>query len=220
MNGTAERSKWAAPLHSDAGVQFVSDIFTCKPRVACQVLARPVVCHEARRDLCRGRRFAPACSSSGAAERSRSRSSSATSAWPLRRRDRGGRFGTPASSPADRAASRRPWKRDASRPAGGASLHRLPRLPVRRHPSLLPPHRGLHTQFQDFGVSAYQRLANTEGRIIILNTPFYSPIHCAGAAGFYEEVIGIHGASAPIVVTETTCRCAGDDRCTFGLRWS
>ena len=78
----------------------------------------------------------------------------------------------------------------------------------------------LHTQFQDFGVSAYQRLGSTEGRIVILNTPFYSPTHCAGAVGFYEEVIAIHGAAAPIVVTETTCRCAGDDRCTFALRWA
>jgi hypothetical protein len=76
----------------------------------------------------------------------------------------------------------------------------------------------LHTQFQDFGVSIYQRIAPDEGRIEIIHTPFYSPVYCASACGYYEEVIAMHGG-APPVVTKTTCRCAGDDRCTFGLRW-
>jgi len=76
----------------------------------------------------------------------------------------------------------------------------------------------LHTQFQNFGVSIYQRIAESEGRIEIIHTPFYSPVYCAGAAGYYEEIIALHGGANPIV-TETACRCAGDDRCTYALRW-
>jgi len=76
----------------------------------------------------------------------------------------------------------------------------------------------LHTQFQDFGVSIYQRLGPDEGRIEIIHTPFYSPAYCASACGYYEEVIAMHGG-APSVVAHPVCRCAGDDRCRFSLRW-
>lgn len=76
----------------------------------------------------------------------------------------------------------------------------------------------LHTQFQNFSSSAYEQIDKLQGRMTIGDATCYSPLYCASAIGYYERVIAMHGGKDP-VVTETTCRCAGDPACTFELRW-
>jgi predicted hydrocarbon binding protein len=77
---------------------------------------------------------------------------------------------------------------------------------------------GLHKQFQDFGISEYQQIGETNGRMLLRDSAAFSPVYCASAPGYYTEVISLHGG-ANVSVTETTCRCAGDDLCTFEMRW-
>jgi predicted hydrocarbon binding protein len=76
----------------------------------------------------------------------------------------------------------------------------------------------LHRQFQDFGDCEYEHTTGTHGRIHIRNAVCYSPAYCASEAGYLEQVIAAHGGTAA-TVTEPACQCAGDDRCTFELRW-
>ena len=76
----------------------------------------------------------------------------------------------------------------------------------------------LHRQFQDFGDCQYERLGDTQARITIRNASCYSAAYCASEAGYLEQVIATHGGKDGKVV-ESTCQCAGDDRCTFELRW-
>ncbi len=76
----------------------------------------------------------------------------------------------------------------------------------------------LHRQFQDFGDCAYERLGDQQCRITIRNSTCFSPAYCASEAGYLEQVIATHGGKSASV-TESTCQCAGDDRCTFELRW-
>jgi len=77
----------------------------------------------------------------------------------------------------------------------------------------------LHRQFQDFGDCHYVRVGAGHCRITIRNAACYSPAYCASEAGYLEQVIETHGGKS-VSVTESTCQCAGDDRCTFELRWS
>jgi predicted hydrocarbon binding protein len=76
----------------------------------------------------------------------------------------------------------------------------------------------LHKQFQDFGDCVYEQIAETQGRISIRNAVCYSPAYCASETGYLEQVIATHGGTRAIV-SESACRCASDDRCTFELRW-
>lgn len=76
----------------------------------------------------------------------------------------------------------------------------------------------LHKQFQDFGVSTYERVDDTRGRITIRDAAVYSPVFCASAPGYYGQVIRLHGGSS-VSVVETTCVCAGHDACTYDLQW-
>ena len=76
----------------------------------------------------------------------------------------------------------------------------------------------LHRQFQDFGDCEYEHTSGTDGRINIRNAVCYSPAYCSSEAGYLEQVIAAHGGTAARV-TESACQCAGDDRCTFELRW-
>jgi predicted hydrocarbon binding protein len=76
----------------------------------------------------------------------------------------------------------------------------------------------LHKQFQDFGVSEYQQVDETHGRMLMRDAAAFSPVFCASAPGYYAEVISLHGGTR-VSVTETTCRCAGDDLCTFEMQW-
>ena len=76
----------------------------------------------------------------------------------------------------------------------------------------------LHRQFQDFGDCAYEHVGETHARITVRNAASYSPAYCASEAGYLEQVIATHGGK-DANVTESACQCAGDDRCTFELRW-
>lgn len=77
----------------------------------------------------------------------------------------------------------------------------------------------LHRQFQDFGDCQYENAGPMHCRITIRNAQCYSPAYCASEAGYLEQVIATHGGKNASV-TEPACQCAGDDRCTFELRWS
>jgi predicted hydrocarbon binding protein len=76
----------------------------------------------------------------------------------------------------------------------------------------------LHRQFQDFGDCEYEQVGPTHCRIAIRNAACFSPAYCASEAGYLEQVIATHGGKSASV-TESTCRCASDDRCTFEMIW-
>lgn len=76
----------------------------------------------------------------------------------------------------------------------------------------------LHRQFQDFGTCEYEQLGDTHGRISIRNANCYSPTYCASETGYLEQVIATHGGTSA-TIKEIACQCAGDDRCTFELKW-
>jgi len=46
----------------------------------------------------------------------------------------------------------------------------------------------------------------------------YSPIWCASALGYYEQVIVMHGGTL-VTVEEVLCQCDGDEECAFRLQW-
>jgi uncharacterized protein (TIGR02265 family) len=76
----------------------------------------------------------------------------------------------------------------------------------------------LHRQFQDFGDCVYENIGKTHGKISVRNAVCYSTAYCSSEAGYLEQVIAAHGGTSA-KVTEPACQCAGDDRCTFELRW-
>jgi hypothetical protein len=77
----------------------------------------------------------------------------------------------------------------------------------------------LHPRFQDFGTAQYERTGPTSGRMAMREYVSYSPVFCRSAIGFYEEAVTIHGGKAA-KVTESECRCRGDESCVFEIRWS
>ena len=77
----------------------------------------------------------------------------------------------------------------------------------------------LHNRFQNFGRLAYNKVGHRSGRITMQDYYEYSPVYCASALGYYEEALRIMKAPGPIVVTETSCQCAGEDMCLFELKW-
>ena len=77
----------------------------------------------------------------------------------------------------------------------------------------------LHRQFQDFGTCVYEPLGDGYARISIRDAVCYSPSYCSSEIGYLEQVITSHGGTSA-AVTESACQCAGDDRCTFELRWA
>lgn len=76
----------------------------------------------------------------------------------------------------------------------------------------------LHRQFQDFGTCEYEHVGEGHGRISVRGAVCYSPTYCTSEAGYLEQVISTHGGTS-VSVVESACQCAGDDRCTFELRW-
>lgn len=76
----------------------------------------------------------------------------------------------------------------------------------------------LHRQFQDFGTCQYEHVGEGHARISIRDAACFSPVYCSSEAGYLEQVIATHGGTAASV-TESACQCAGEDRCTFELRW-
>ena len=77
----------------------------------------------------------------------------------------------------------------------------------------------LHAQFQDFGSVVYEQSSDQGGRMIHSGYACFSPTYCSSAIGYYEEALRIHGGRN-VIVTESTCQCAGDPNCTFVMRWS
>jgi hypothetical protein len=76
----------------------------------------------------------------------------------------------------------------------------------------------LHKQFQDFGIMEYEQVGPTQGRIRVRGATCFSPAYCTSEAGYLEQVIAIHGGTAPRIA-ESTCQCANDELCTFELLW-
>jgi hypothetical protein len=77
----------------------------------------------------------------------------------------------------------------------------------------------LHSQFQDFGTAQYERMGDHGGRMIHTGYACFSPAYCSSAIGYYEEALRIHNGRN-VIVSESSCQCAGDASCTFVLRWS
>ncbi|HEY8848478.1 MAG TPA: hypothetical protein VIO12_04250 [Thermoanaerobaculia bacterium] len=77
----------------------------------------------------------------------------------------------------------------------------------------------LHAQFQDFGTAVYEKYNDQGGRMIHSGYACFSPTYCSSAIGYYEEALRIHGGRN-VIVTESSCQCAGDASCTFVMRWS
>jgi predicted hydrocarbon binding protein len=76
----------------------------------------------------------------------------------------------------------------------------------------------LHRQFQDFGTCVYEHIDQLHGRISVRDAACFSPAYCASETGYLEQVIATHGGTS-VSVTESLCKCANDDRCTFELKW-
>lgn len=76
----------------------------------------------------------------------------------------------------------------------------------------------LHVRFQDFGGVAYEELDLTRGRVSHAGAACFSPVWCASAIGYYEQALVMQSA-IPVRVDEVSCRCSGDERCTFELEW-
>ena len=76
----------------------------------------------------------------------------------------------------------------------------------------------LHDQFQDFGREEYTATSDRSGRITHHDYRCFSADYCESAAGYYEEVIRMHGGERPSV-QHTTCMGRGAEECVFDLRW-
>lgn len=77
----------------------------------------------------------------------------------------------------------------------------------------------LHAQFQDFGRVECHQLDATACEMRHVAARCYSPIYCASALGYYEQVVIMHGGN-DVTADETACACGGADCCVFRLRWS
>ena len=76
----------------------------------------------------------------------------------------------------------------------------------------------VHHELQDFGTARYERLRAREGRILLTGCRSFSPTHCATLYGYYEQCLFLHGAIR-VKIDEVSCRCLGDEACTFAMRW-
>ncbi len=77
----------------------------------------------------------------------------------------------------------------------------------------------LHTRFQSFGVSRYEKTGESSGLMRLEEYPEFSPVFCSSGAGYYEESRRMLRCPGPIQVAETSCQCAGDPACLFTLSW-
>lgn len=76
----------------------------------------------------------------------------------------------------------------------------------------------LHARFQDFGSATYEERDMTSGRVVHADYRCFSPVYCASAAGYYEQLlVTLH--AIPVRVDEVSCQCRGDAHCTFELQW-
>ena len=76
----------------------------------------------------------------------------------------------------------------------------------------------LHSQFQNFGQSSYERRGPCAGRIRVDGCDEYSPAFCESAQGFYEGALKALNRSGRC--EEPQCACLGDRSCVFEMDWS
>jgi hypothetical protein len=76
----------------------------------------------------------------------------------------------------------------------------------------------LHSRFQNFGLSSYERRGPRAGRIRVDGCEEYSPVFCESALGFYEGALQTLNMQANCA--EPQCACAGDALCVFEMDWS
>lgn len=76
----------------------------------------------------------------------------------------------------------------------------------------------LHSQFQDFGRIECHRLGTTACELRHVSARCFSPLYCASAVGYYEQVVLMHDGTN-VTVEEVLCQCAGDEACVFRVRW-
>src|SRR5262245_44565177 len=76
----------------------------------------------------------------------------------------------------------------------------------------------LHSQFQNFGQSSYERRGPSAGRIRVDGCYEYSPAFCESALGFYEGTLKTLNRHARCA--EPECTCLGDAACVFEMDWS
>lgn len=75
----------------------------------------------------------------------------------------------------------------------------------------------LHSQFQNFGQSSYERRGASAGRIRVDGCDEYSPAFCESALGFYEGAL--KAMNRPGQCAEPQCACLGDAACVFEMEW-
>ena len=76
----------------------------------------------------------------------------------------------------------------------------------------------LHRQFQDFGGVAFSRLGAMSCELRHVGAHCFSPLYCASALGYYEQVVVMHGGTN-VTSEEVRCQCRGEEECVFRLRW-
>lgn len=76
----------------------------------------------------------------------------------------------------------------------------------------------LRWQAQDFGTVQCHQLSASSCEMRHIGARCFSPLYCAGAAGYYEQVVTMFGGSS-VTVEEPACRSRGDEECLFRLRW-
>lgn len=75
----------------------------------------------------------------------------------------------------------------------------------------------LHSQFQNFGQSSYERRGTRAGRIRVDGCDEYSPVFCESALGFYEGALKAMNRAGQCA--EPQCVCLGDAACVFEMEW-
>lgn len=76
----------------------------------------------------------------------------------------------------------------------------------------------LHDQFQDFGREEYVATGERTGRIVHRGYTCFSADYCESAAGYYEEVMKMHGGEHA-AASHAQCITRGAPECIFDLRW-
>ena len=77
----------------------------------------------------------------------------------------------------------------------------------------------LHSRFQSFGRSFYERTGERSGRIGLEGYDEYSPVYCTSALGYFVEALQLMKVPGPARGHEVSCQCAGDRACVYELSW-
>jgi hypothetical protein len=77
----------------------------------------------------------------------------------------------------------------------------------------------LHSRFQSFGHSSYERRGERSGRIRIEGYEEYSPVFCSSGLGYFEGALEMMKVPGPVRVVESACQCTGELACNYELSW-